>query len=82
MLQSQLPTLPEPELQRACDELEPDLYELSRHMFGNYLVSKLLAAAPVRPACRRQEGAPRPGSTSDLPARSALAAPRHPPHLG
>ncbi|KAL1527063.1 hypothetical protein AB1Y20_015747 [Prymnesium parvum] len=40
-LQAQLPRMADQQLARAAEELSPHLYELSRHTFGNYLVSKL-----------------------------------------
>merc|ERR1719502_2130490 len=41
-LQAALPRMSASELARARDELAPSLYELSRHTFGNYLVTQLL----------------------------------------
>lgn len=40
-LQELLPRLPKQQLARARDELAPHIYSLSRHTFGNYLISKL-----------------------------------------
>lgn len=40
-LQAKLPGLSNEELARVSIELERDIYDLSRHTFGNYLVSRL-----------------------------------------
>jgi len=40
-LQETLPRLSRPALTRAKDELAPHLYSLSKHTFGNYLISRL-----------------------------------------
>ena len=52
-LQAQLPRMPDAQLARAAEELAPHLYELSRHTFGNYLVSKLAALPQMHAALAR-----------------------------
>lgn len=52
-LQAQLPRMPEQQLERAAEELAPHLYELSRHTFGNYLVSKLATIPLMHDALTR-----------------------------
>lgn len=49
-LQAQLPRMADQQLARAAEELAPHLYELSRHTFGNYLVSKLAAVPQMHAA--------------------------------
>lgn len=47
-LQAQLPLMPDDQLARISDELAPHLYDLCRHTFGNYFVSKLAAMPQMR----------------------------------
>jgi len=49
-LQQLLPKLSKGQLARARDELAPHMHALSRHTFGNYLVSKLAPLAPMHAA--------------------------------
>ena len=52
-LQLELPRWSAQQLKRASEELEPHLYELSKHTFGNYAVSKLATLPPMHPALAR-----------------------------
>ena len=44
---------PRPHPHQASEALEPHLFELSKHTFGNYAVSKLATLPPTHPALTR-----------------------------
>tara|TARA_B100000795_G_scaffold259739_1_gene234974 strand:- start:624 stop:1604 length:981 start_codon:yes stop_codon:yes gene_type:complete len=52
-LQLELPRWSAAQLKHASEELEPHLFELSKHTFGNYAVSKLATLPPTHPALTR-----------------------------
>lgn len=49
-LQRALGSMPATQLQNVIEELSPHLGEMCTHIFGNYLVSKLVLLAPAQPA--------------------------------
>merc|ERR1719247_1995591 len=48
-LQGVLSRLSASQLEEVAEELKPELYELSRHPFGNYVVSRLVHLASLQP---------------------------------
>ena len=52
-LQLELPRWSSAQLKQASEQLELHLFELSKHTFGNYAVSKLATLPPTHPALTR-----------------------------
>ena len=49
-LQGELSRMSAAQLQQVGDELAPEIFELAKHPFGNYLVSRMAGMPPLQPA--------------------------------